>query len=912
MDSAAQTQKAGTKSSTLAALLAAFEKKAAKKGNGFSDKSFAAHLSENTSQINGLHTHAVKSPGTANLAAVVTDQEIPDETDAISPEKFFPATLSNSESASAPLEGLQVEIPTTQDANRGQINPLIHNDSPAPEMRFDNSISAATSFVARLDTTPHDPHQGIDDLVFYGPSFSIRNPERISIIPFMSEKTPAFGEKNNDRLQTVSLQAKPDILTDNDTIFQAEDGAAKKMNPDHQASANAIAGPADGISIEADQDIHFLQDILTAFLNTLENKAPKMNINHSEVINAEAGFAAVSKSEATIASSKKTEHDTVNPLTANQGAPANTADHKIAALKHHLAAILQIMGSEKPAEELNPENTKKAQAGFAIVSGSEAAVAPQKITESDTAKPAKVAQTVPAASADHKIAALKDHLTAILQAMEPDTPVETLKTEPVKEAKAGFATVSGSEAAVAPKKITESDTAKPAAVAQTVPAASADHKIAALKDHLTAILQAMEPDTPVETLKTEPVKEAKAGFATVSGSEAAVAPPKKAQSDTVNPFTANHTIPTASADRHMAPIKEILKAFVQAIDHEATTLNQKSGHMTLLRPGAGNVILPAVEGELPAAGKTADGHQKTENTREAFIARVAEFLQTKDAQGRSITDMITRVRNLTDQTKTAPNAKIRNTSLPTTGAHHQETAAQGSRMETAKSVFIADSEKPAVPNNAASSMSSAQEGKLAAGHYILEDAPISAPVIFRSKHHDASTMPADRGAVTGATAVFSDLLTTDAKAAPQGARMQSLIDQIAQAKQQMDRDFGRVRITLTPPNMGTVDMDVIVRQNRVEVTLISDNASVQQLLSAHADDVKSALQRQDMKIDSFQVFLQTNQDGSQQPSNPWASMQGRGEQGNAYTPGRDETADTPPLMEEEPVPSTRGLVSIFV
>jgi hypothetical protein len=67
-----------------------------------------------------------------------------------------------------------------------------------------------------------------------------------------------------------------------------------------------------------------------------------------------------------------------------------------------------------------------------------------------------------------------------------------------------------------------------------------------------------------------------------------------------------------------------------------------------------------------------------------------------------------------------------------------------------------------------------------------------------------------------------------------------------------------------------------------------------------------------MKIDSFQVFLQTNQDGSQQPSNPWASMQGRGEQGNAYTPGRDETADTPPLMEEEPVPSTRGLVSIFV
>jgi flagellar hook-length control protein FliK len=563
-----------------------------------------------------------------------------------------------------------------------------------------------------------------------------------------------------------------------------------------------------------------------------------MNINHSEVINAEAGFAAVSKSEATIASSKKTEHDTVNPLTANQGAPANTADHKIAALKHHLAAILQIMGSEKPAEELNPENTKKAQAGFAIVSGSEAAVAPQKITESDTAKPAKVAQTVPAASADHKIAALKDHLTAILQAMEPDTPVETLKTEPVKEAKAGFATV--------------------------------------------------------------------------SGSEAAVAPPKKAQSDTVNPFTANHTIPTASADRHMAPIKEILKAFVQAIDHEATTLNQKSGHMTLLRPGAGNVILPAVEGELPAAGKTADGHQKTENTREAFIARVAEFLQTKDAQGRSITDMITRVRNLTDQTKTAPNAKIRNTSLPTTGAHHQETAAQGSRMETAKSVFIADSEKPAVPNNAASSMSSAQEGKLAAGHYILEDAPISAPVIFRSKHHDASTMPADRGAVTGATAVFSDLLTTDAKAAPQGARMQSLIDQIAQAKQQMDRDFGRVRITLTPPNMGTVDMDVIVRQNRVEVTLISDNASVQQLLSAHADDVKSALQRQDMKIDSFQVFLQTNQDGSQQPSNPWASMQGRGEQGNAYTPGRDETADTPPLMEEEPVPSTRGLVSIFV
>ena len=174
----------------------------------------------------------------------------------------------------------------------------------------------------------------------------------------------------------------------------------------------------------------------------------------------------------------------------------------------------------------------------------------------------------------------------------------------------------------------------------------------------------------------------------------------------------------------------------------------------------------------------------------------------------------------------------------------------------------------------------------------------------------AATLAAMKPFGEGAAVAGKKIAETDAMS---GAKAQALIDQIVEARQQMPNDSGRIKITLAPPNLGTVDLDVIVRQNRVEVIMVADHADVQQLLQARGEDIKSALQRQDMKIDSYQVLLQNNPDGSQQqPSGSWTAMQDRTRKDNpAYETEQDENVVIAPLPESLATPSKNGLVSIF-
>jgi flagellar hook-length control protein FliK len=153
----------------------------------------------------------------------------------------------------------------------------------------------------------------------------------------------------------------------------------------------------------------------------------------------------------------------------------------------------------------------------------------------------------------------------------------------------------------------------------------------------------------------------------------------------------------------------------------------------------------------------------------------------------------------------------------------------------------------------------------------------------------------------------------DSVAGPTEAKARALVNQIVEARQQMSSESGRIKITLTPPNLGTVDLDVVVRQNRVEVIMIADHADVQQLLQARGEEIKSALQRQDMKIDSFQVFLQSSPDGGQQQqSGSWTAMQDHSRRQYAsYDTQEDEGALPLPTSEVASTHLHKGLVSIF-
>jgi len=150
---------------------------------------------------------------------------------------------------------------------------------------------------------------------------------------------------------------------------------------------------------------------------------------------------------------------------------------------------------------------------------------------------------------------------------------------------------------------------------------------------------------------------------------------------------------------------------------------------------------------------------------------------------------------------------------------------------------------------------------------------------------------------------------------PAGSRTQAIINQIIDAKQAMNGDFGRIRIVLSPPNLGTVDLEIVVRNERVEVVMTADNSSVQQALQSRADDIRNALQRHDLKIESFQVLLQ-DQDASHQKSHGGALFEQR--QGNQATHDfKDSNAI--PLPSSTPAVSfiqgsrpEKGRVSIFI
>jgi flagellar hook-length control protein FliK len=150
-----------------------------------------------------------------------------------------------------------------------------------------------------------------------------------------------------------------------------------------------------------------------------------------------------------------------------------------------------------------------------------------------------------------------------------------------------------------------------------------------------------------------------------------------------------------------------------------------------------------------------------------------------------------------------------------------------------------------------------------------------------------------------------------AAAGSTGIDMQSVIDQIVEARQGAGNDFGRIRILLNPPNLGTVDLDIVVRGERVGVVMTAENATVQQALQSRGDDIRIALQRQDLKIEGFQVLLQDNGTSQQQTYS-----------GEMYRQNRENrerfnaNADVPPpaFPVFSPIAgakSAAGLVSVF-
>lgn len=91
-----------------------------------------------------------------------------------------------------------------------------------------------------------------------------------------------------------------------------------------------------------------------------------------------------------------------------------------------------------------------------------------------------------------------------------------------------------------------------------------------------------------------------------------------------------------------------------------------------------------------------------------------------------------------------------------------------------------------------------------------------------------------------------------------------LIQQIADtAGARLASDSGRIRMVLNPPHLGTVDMDVSIRNNKVFAVLHTDNSDVRHALQSNMEQLKVSLHNQGLTVDSISVFLHDKSDGPQ-------------------------------------------------
>ncbi len=100
-----------------------------------------------------------------------------------------------------------------------------------------------------------------------------------------------------------------------------------------------------------------------------------------------------------------------------------------------------------------------------------------------------------------------------------------------------------------------------------------------------------------------------------------------------------------------------------------------------------------------------------------------------------------------------------------------------------------------------------------------------------------------------------------AAAGPTAVKPQAVMSQVLDGAVEVLRNGnGRVALTLQPPRLGTLDLDVAVKDNRVTMIMLADNQEVKQMLQSGMDDLRNALQDKGFQIDRMEVLVQNQPD----------------------------------------------------
>lgn len=93
---------------------------------------------------------------------------------------------------------------------------------------------------------------------------------------------------------------------------------------------------------------------------------------------------------------------------------------------------------------------------------------------------------------------------------------------------------------------------------------------------------------------------------------------------------------------------------------------------------------------------------------------------------------------------------------------------------------------------------------------------------------------------------------------------QFIIEQIMEgASNLLKRGDSRIFINLEPPNLGTLSMEVSVKNDMVRLFMVADGAEVRNIVQANLDQLRTALQGQGLSIDRFDILVQDRSNFSQ-------------------------------------------------
>lgn len=230
-----------------------------------------------------------------------------------------------------------------------------------------------------------------------------------------------------------------------------------------------------------------------------------------------------------------------------------------------------------------------------------------------------------------------------------------------------------------------------------------------------------------------------------------------------------------------------------------------------------------------------------------------------------------------------------------------------------KKQTVIKTEAPSIEKQAALAVNDAQKniGKVAT---TLSE---SAGLIDKIKpDHKSKITPVEKTADLNSTNTATISGSSPTKAEVSDVSPTQIINRVAAAfNEALASDGGRIKITLAPPSLGTLEMDVMVRNGTVKVMLTADNQDVQKMLSGNLDTLKSSLQSQGLTIERCDVMMQDrreqySQGFNQQAFNREQSSGQRDDKGETYH--QDAKIVNPLIIGSGHPPIGRsGNISIF-